>query len=569
MPTLVAGQNIPPVPKIVKSPLLAQPGQVGGQLTDSSTRKPKSLNPAVEYDDFLQLINSTLLEVNPLTLAFEPALAESFEVTPDKKELRLVIRQVKFSDGTPFTADDVLFTLNDILLNPELQSAFQSAGLIFVAPKGMQIQKKDARTVVIRMTQGGVADAKSLLLLLSNFKMLPKHKLGSRITKGNPNLFTSAWGLDSSPSDLATLGPFKLLEMSSNQIKLVKNPYYWKVDEKGAQLPYIEKMSRIFIDSSDEALGLFQTGKLDLLNVRPTDAVKLPDQKNLIIDGSALTVNFLTFNQDVSDRELQTLFRDGRFRQAVAYAINRPNAIAQTGNQVPFLMERESFVHALSPYFSQQMTPKYEFNLTKAAQLLDQVGIRDRNGDKLRDFPSGKPVQFQLVTNQDNVVRTAFAEQLVANLKNLGIIVNYRAVPFSELSARVNFRTQPPQAEYEAMIISYTSGVSPVDTSYLLPFFHSKGLFHLYRYSDSQAGSLTSTQRRFDEFFSQVSGAEMSNEESNKLLGEFQKLLATELPLIPLYSTRVTIAAKKGIHNIQMINVLGITPFLELIWRDL
>ena len=563
-PTLAYAQNIPSNPKVVKSPLLAQPGKPGGQLTDSSTRRPKTLNPMLEFNELLQLLNSTLLEINPITMEYEPALAESYEISADRKELKLIIRQVRFSDGVPFTADDVLFTFNDVLLNPDLQPALQSAGLFLIPPPGMSIEKRSERIVLLKLQQGGVVNSNALLFLLAQVKMLPKHKLGSKVQRGNPNLFINAWGLTADPSEFASLGPFKLLEVKTDRITLAKNTHYWKIDEKGTQLPYIEKFTRIFVATVDEALARFQSGELDLLSVRPTEAVVL-DKFALVVDGPTLSVNFLAFNQDITDSDLRGLFRDMRFRRAVAHAIDRLTVLSHAGNQTPFLIARESFVHPLSPYFNEQATLKYAFNLTKAAELLDQIGIRDRNNDGIRDFPSGKTVQFELITNQDNAIRVSFAQQLAANLAAIGIKVNYKAVPFSELSNRVNLQTR--QARYEAMIISFTSEASLADVSYLFAIFHSQGPFHVYRFSDATSDTLPATQRRIDEIFSRTMGVQASSEESKKLLEELQRLLSDDLPLIPLYSARVVIAIKKDIRNAQVINVLGPTPFLELIWR--
>jgi peptide/nickel transport system substrate-binding protein len=563
---LAYAQNIPPNPKVVKSPLLAQPGKPGGQLTDASTRRPKTLNPMLEFNDLLQLLNSSLLEVNPITMEYEPALAESYEISADRKELRLILRQVRFSDGTPFTADDVLFTFNDILLNPSLQPAIQNAGLFLIPPPGLRIEKVNARTVLFKLLQGGVVNSNTLLFLLSQVKILPKHKLASKV--GNPNLFVNAWSLQTNPNEFASLGPFKLFEVQADRIVMTKNPHYWKVDTNGSQLPYVEKFTRIFVANANEALERFQSGGLDLLVVRPSEAAILKDKFTLMVDGPSLSVNFLAFNQDIANPELRALFRDARFRKAVAHAINRENVLSRIGHQAPFLIARESFVHPLSPYFNEQATAKYEFNLAKASELLDQIGIRDRNGDGIRDFPSGKSVQFELITNQDNEVRKAFAQQVAANLAAIGVKVNYRAVPTDELNRRLNLQAQPPQASYEAVIISLTlEQAHSVDVGYLFVIFHSKGPFHVYRFSDATGDTLPATQKRIDEIFSHTMGVRTPSEDSKKLLEELQKLLSDDLPLIPLYSVRVVVALKNDIRNAQVINVLGPTPFIELLWR--
>ena len=565
-PTLAYAQNIPPNPKVIKSPLLAQPGKPGGQLTDVSTRRPKTLNPMLEFNDLLQLLNSSLLEINPITMEYEPALAESYEISADRTELRLILRQVRFSDGAPFTTDDVLFTFNDILLNPSLQIAIQNAGLFLTPPPGLRIEKVNERIVLFKLSQGGVINSNILLFLLSQVKILPKHKLASKA--GSPDLFVNAWSLQANPNEFASLGPFKLFEVRSDRIVMTKNPYYWKVDTKGSQLPYIERFTRIFVANAKEALARFQSGELDLLVVRPSEAAILKDKFTLTVDGPVLSVNFLAFNQDTANPELRALFRDARFRQAVAHAIDRANVLSHTGHQAPFLIARESFVHPLSPYFNEQATAKYKFNLAKASELLDQIGIRDRNGDGIRDFPSGKSVQFELITNQDNEIRKAFAQQVAANLAAIGVKVNYKAVPLDELNRRLNLQAQPPQARYEAVIVSLAlEQMHPVDVGYLFVTFHSKGPFHIYRFSDATGDTLPATQKRIDEIFSHIVNVRTPPEDSKKLLEELQRLLSNDLPLIPLYSIRVVVALKNDIRNAQVINVLGLTPFIELLWR--
>jgi peptide/nickel transport system substrate-binding protein len=307
---------------------------------------------------------------------------------------------VRWSDGAPFTVEDVLFTLNDVLLNEEIQE-----GLGFEPPFRPQVTRLDRHRVEFAL-EGPLAD--QLLIQAAELPILPRHRLAEAVR--SPAAFAGAWGLGTPADQIVGLGPFRLKEVRKTGIPYIservaaivfeRNPYYWKVDEAGTQLPYLDRFTRIFVQDDAEALRALKAGEIDLLAVRSSkEAAQLArePQVELVVDGPIIGVSFLAFHQDVEDPHLRGLFRDVRFRRAVAYATDRAGILAGVPERAPFLISRESFVHPLSPFFSEEATVRYPFDLAQAVQLLDDMGLRDRDGDGMREFPDGSPIAFELL----------------------------------------------------------------------------------------------------------------------------------------------------------------------------
>lgn len=300
--------------------LPAQP--TGGTLTIASTRELSSLNPISDDPQALELMPlflATLLEVNPLNAQIEPALAERLpQLSPDGKSFTLTLRTAKFSDGAPFTADDVLFTFNDVLFNTrvrtrtldELREFFKVGG----QPLWQRAERVDERTVRFLLN---APLPTSFLVLLAQIPILPKHKLERRDV-------ARAWGVGTRPEEIAGLGPFRIKELGKTGIPLIgerisplvleRNPFYWKRDAQGGTLPRLQQV--IWLGGQRDSLKQFQEGKIDLFEPTVEEALALPPTAQLIRGGSQVSFILLMLNQDVTDTEKRAIFRDVRFRQA-------------------------------------------------------------------------------------------------------------------------------------------------------------------------------------------------------------------------------------------------------------
>lgn len=550
---------------LILSNPLAQPA--GGTLTIASTRELSSLNPISDDPQALELMPlflGTLLEVNPINAQIEPALAERLpQVSPDGKSFTLTLRNIKFSDGTPFTADDVLFTFHDVLFNTRVRTRTLDELREFFKVGGQSLwqraERVDERTVRFLLN---APLPTSFLVLLAQIPILPKHKLAKRDV-------ARAWGVGTRPEEIAGLGPFRIKELGKTGIPLIgerisplvleRNPFYWKRDAQGAPLPRLQQIT--WLGGQRESLKQFQEGKIDLFEPTVEEALALPTTAQLIRGGSQVFFILLMLNQDVTEAEKRMIFRDVRFRQALAHATDRAAFVQKYpgGLAAP----RESFLHPLSPFYREASLVRYPFDLAKAAALLDQVGLKDADGDGWRDLPSKKPftLTFLLVRDGDPV-RREVANIYQRNLGQIGLKVEL------ELTSRDDWRgrifAKPPR--YEAVMVTYQFELFDIIQLIwqLKGLFSSSGEFHTYRPSDATGQGLTEIQKQIDEILTQLPGAP----DAYALFARLQKLLSEDVPVLPLYSPDYLVAVQPSVKNAEVINAYGYARFLELLSRE-
>lgn len=310
---------------LVVSKPLVQPAT----LVVASSEELASLNPLSDDPQavgLMPLFLGALLEVNPLNARIEPALAERLpQVSPDSKSFTLTLRNVKFSDGTPFTADDVLFTFNDILLNTRVRTRTLDELREFLKIGGQlllqRVERVDERTVRFLLN---APLPTSFLVLLAQIPILPKSKLEKKDV-------ARAWGAGTRPEEIAGLGPFRIKELGKAGIPIIgehisplvleRNPFYWKRDAQGRALPRLQQIT--WLGGQRDSLKQFQESKIDLFEPTVEEALALPPTAQLIRGGSQVYFILLMLNQDVTDTEKRAIFRDVRFRQALAHASDR------------------------------------------------------------------------------------------------------------------------------------------------------------------------------------------------------------------------------------------------------
>ncbi len=554
---LSSGQGtVPPNPKIVGDPVIVEPGKQGGALRFTASFPP-SLNPYV-LDGGLEMFYAGLVERNLITYQMEPAVAESFEWASDTKAITFTLRNIKFSDGTPLTADDVLFTVNDVLLNNDIQSeALQELRDRLSAPGQMVIKnadKIDARKVRLNLN----VPFGYLLVFLGNVVILPKHKLADKVKKLNPNAaldaFVKAWGPDYKPDDFAFLGPYKFKTLTTTQSTLERNTHYWKVDKNKVQLPYFNTIEiTIPRDRRTEELNLVRAGQvdfstriIDFVNTKAKDIQEFLDaaQKGglkLAYQGAGIQNTLLSLNQDVNDEALRTVFRDIRFRRAIAHLIDRERLVKEALSN--FGVARETFITPFSALYDKQATALYELNLERAKALLDEMGLKDANKDNIRELPNGKPLQIELLINQANEARVNSAKVLTTLFASAGIKLTTLALSGSEVGKHI----APDSLNYQMLLISMIgTAASPVD---YFTLFHSTGGNHFYKFSDEKNKDGADYQKRVDDLLIQLSH-ETDSAKQKAMAAEFQKIVSENLPVIWLFSPGMFVAARPSLGNI-------------------
>ena len=411
------------------------PGKSGGDATLTIGDSPQGFFYYGVIDNNLGLIaqqlSSGLVEYNYATYKLEPALAESWTISPDGKTYTFKLRPgVKWSDGQPFTADDVVFTFDQIVENPEARAG--DAESFNIGGQKVKFEKVDDLTVKVTLAKPYPA----FLQQMRGF-IMPKHKLLKYSVQGGAKSadINNAWPTTVDPSEVVGIGPFKLAGYTAGQkVSLVRNPNYWKVDAKGQALPYLDKLDFLIIRDPQAAVAQFLAGNVDQLNI---SGAQFPDLKQKEVAGAPFKVvrstalfgspPHLAFNFDDKDPALAKVFSDERFRKAMQLAVNRPRIIDQVYNGLATLpgngvapVDKQWYVNTKPQLGS--------FDLKAAGAALDAMGLKDTDGDGVRNISKGKNLEFALTYATDSSVYPPMASILQNDFKQIGVKMDLKGV---------------------------------------------------------------------------------------------------------------------------------------------
>jgi len=404
--------------------------QTGGQLRFCLRTEPKTLDPLLVDDDsslsIRYLTGGVLVRVNRHTQELEPELAESWKVSSDGKQITFRLRHdLRFSDGTPFTADDVAFTMKR-LMDPSLHSPvgdeFRAAG-------------NAVATKVIAPDQVAITFPGPIVGIDRLFDEL---------------VIVSA---HSPKKEAAVLGPFMIAEYKAgSSVLLERNPSYWKKDAQGRRLPYLDSIHIDIQPNRDVEMLRFKRGELDLINALDTDYFDrlASSSPQLVHDaGPSLDSDFMWFNQVASapiPEYKRAWFRSANFRRAISAAINR-----QDLSRIVYNGHAQPAVGPVSPanklWFNSNLKPE-PYNQQAALDRLKTDGFHLQNGTLIDK--SGNPVEFSVVTNSGSKPRERMGVLIQEDLGKIGIKVNLVTLDFPSLIERI---TQ--KFNYEAAILGF------------------------------------------------------------------------------------------------------------------
>lgn len=531
--------------------ILTLPGEIGrsgGRLVISLRAEPKTLNPLTAADApsrevILGAMQADLVHINRATHLTEPALAKSWKVSADNLQYTLTLHKgLRFSDGQPLDADDILFTFRVYL--DESVHATQRDSLIFDG-KPIAVRKVDAWTVVFQLPKPYGAGER----IFDGLTILPRHLLEKIYADGK---LSQAWGLATPAIQWAGLGPFRLKEYVPGQrLVLERNPYYWKQDSKGNRLPYLAELDFIFVPSSDAQVLRFQNGETDAISRLGAEnfSVLSHQQRGFTMTdaGPGLEFNFLFFNlNDPGSKTLpeivskQRWFREVKFRQAVSLAIDR-EAIVRLVYQGrgaalwgPVTPGNQRWLNAALPHLPR--------SIENAKQLLKEAKFSwatSANGESALLDPDGKPVEFSILTSSSNADRTKMATLIQDDLKELGMHVQVTPLEFRSLIDRI---TQTK--EFEACVMGLVS--FDADPSADLNVWLSNGGTHLW--NPSQTHPATAWETEIDRLMEQQHSTP-NFAQRKKSFDRVQEVLATNQPMIFLASPNILTGAKNTLGN--------------------
>lgn len=441
------------------------------RLVISELSDPTTFNSVMnqEATSIFGLIYEGLLRQNGETGELEPALAETWEISDDQKEIIFTLRPgLKWSDGEPLTTEDVDFSFNGVYFNENIPSGERD--ILRVGEQGLfpQVRALDQRRVQFIAPEPFAP----LLRYAGGIAILPKHALASYVfstgSDGNPR-FLSAWGTDTPPSEIICSGPYRLSGYRvSERLLFEKNPYYWQKDDLGNALPYIGRFVIQIVESTDTSLLQFRSGGLDIVSITPEYFALLKREESRggfeIYDGGpSLSTTFICFNLNKASRNGKPLvdpvksawFNSVKFRQAIAHATDRQTMLNNIFQGLG--SPQNSPISMQSPYYlpPEQGLPVYDYNPEKAKQLLQEAGFKLNSSGRYVDA-DGNLVRFNLITNAGNKIREGMGAQIKQDLDKLGMQVDFQPIAFNTLVSKLS-----DSLEWDCTLLGLTGGVEP------------------------------------------------------------------------------------------------------------
>jgi peptide/nickel transport system substrate-binding protein len=527
--------------------LAGQPGEAGGTLVVALRSEPKTLNPILSVDatsrEVIGALNADLIHINRETQRTEPALAKSWTISPDGKKYVLQLRRgLKFSDGSPFTADDVVFSFG-LYLDEKLHSPQRD--LLVIDDKPIVVKKLSDFAVQFDLaTPYGPRER-----LFDGLAILPRHLLEKGYRDGK---LAQTWGTTARPEEFAGLGPFQLKAyVPGQQIILERNQNYWKKDQRGKALPYLGQLTFVFVPTEDAQMIKFQSGETHLLERVNADNFSLlqrdgKEKGQCLKDlGPGLEFQFLVFNQNHMDpakfhelAEKQSWFRDLKFRQAVSLAMDRKGMarLVYGGKATPIWGN----VTPGDKLWLDASLPHPERSIDEARRVLQSGGYTWNSAGVLLDTQK-RPVAFTIIVSSSNAQRSKLATLAQDDLKQLGMDVQVVPMEFRALVDRV-LNTK----DYEAVLMNLVNG--DVDPTPEMNLWLSSGETHLWDLGEAKPA--TPWEAELDHLME----AQMTTSDPagrKKLYDHVQEIVAQNLPLIFLVSPNILVAAQYSVGNFR------------------
>jgi peptide/nickel transport system substrate-binding protein len=523
----------------------SEPGIRGGKLVIAQRSEPRTLNPVVAIDQNALGVNARiqadLIHISRATQKTEPALAKSWTISKDGAVFTLKLRRgLRFSDGQPFNADDVIFSFQ-VYLDEKVHSSQRD--LLIISGKATRVEKLDAYTV--RFTFPSPYSAAERVF--DGLAILPRHLLEKDYQEGKIN---QDWTLNTPPEKIAGLGAFRLKQVvPGDRIVLERNPYYWKVDSKGQRLPYLDELTFVVVPTQDAQVIRFQAGDAQIISGLSADnfAALEPGQKmrhfKLYDAGPGLEYNFLMFNlNDDTEGRLpevarkQKWFRDVRFRQAVSAAIDRAGIV-----RLVYRNRGAALATHVSPgnkaWFDSSV-PVQVRSLPHARELLKSAGFSWKADNTLVDS-GGQPVEFTILVSSSNTQRGQIATLVQDDLKAIGITAH--VVPLEIRSA--NDRVLNSH-DYDAIVMGLVSG--DADPTPDMNVLISNGQTHLWHLGEKTPA--TPWEAELDQLM-QKQLVTINYQQRKKIYDRVQEVLAQQLPMVYLASPNILVGAKEELGN--------------------
>jgi len=542
-----AAHPLPPSPLIAKG----DPGPHGGRFVIPASASPLTFNPLLATDGasdgIIRLLFSPLVNLDAATQQPGPGLAESWSVAPDQKTWEFKLRRgVCWSDGQPLTADDVVFTWNDVMYNPELNrltfNVFTANGQKFAVTKVDDFTLRVVTPVVFA----------PFLEFFGIVPVLPKHALAGAV---QAKVFPAAYGLNSKPGRIVGSGPYRLKAFQRGRSTLLeRNPEYWVTDSQGRRLPCFDEVLFTVGNAAGGETALFLAGKSDVCEtIRPQNYAQFQPAAaggrfQLLDLGVSGERDFLWFNQNtgtnaagqpfVNPAKLKW-FRNKKFRQAFSCAIDRDRLVREVygGRAQP----ATGFLSTENRKWNNPDIPHYGYDPARARALLAEMSIQDRKGDGQMADADGNPIEVQFYSNRGNPLREKAAALIQQDLGKIGVKLTCLAIDYQALVGKIN-----ETFAYECALMGLGGGGS--DPASQMNVLRSSE--ELHQWFPLQPTPATDWEARIDALMdAQMRTLDFA--QRKKCFDEVQVILAEELPMIYTVTPFAAAAIRSDVGNLR------------------
>lgn len=413
-------ERLPEDPKVVEVPTI---GTYGGTYVGAA------FGPSTGQVDTEGLRFQSLLTIEPDLQTFKPNIIEGYEISDDKKTYSIHLRKgMKWSNGDDFTTDDWMFWYNDVLLNKDVNPSVDLAYCTNGEP--MKYEQIDEYNLNIVFQDPNpsfeVVMARYSTNIIRTF-FAPKKYLEKYHKTYNPDADKVAkdegydsWVLcfqahiDNSQAqtdvNAPDVYPWTLAEIDSNNNKFFRrNPYYFKVDQEGNQLPYIDEQEALIVQDKDVRNLKLISGEILAAGENPfplSDYTMLKKSESegdytlYLFDNTRGSDCTFTFNITDKDPNLRAIFNEPDFRKAMSYAIDR-----QAINDTLFYGKgsiQQATASANTSFMTDDVKNAYiEYDVDKANELLDGLGYKWNDDHTVRIMPNGEEFNLQLETIEE------------------------------------------------------------------------------------------------------------------------------------------------------------------------
>jgi len=519
-------------------------GRPGGLLRAVLRAEPKTFNPVISTDGaaltIAGLTMANLIRIDRHSLRTVPALAHRCTPSEDGRRWRLELRRgLRFSDGHPFDADDVVFSFA-VYTDAEVGSP--SRDLLRVAGQPVTARRLGPYTVEIELAAPYAVGER----LFDGLAILPRHKLEQAYREGR---LRQMWALGTPPEEIVGLGPFRLRRHVAGQyLELERNPHYWQVDPAGHRLPYLERLIFAFVpDQSAEAIRL-QSGEADVVERLAADNFERlrQDQGAFRVQdlGAGLQIEFLFFNLNplpasaaAERHRRQRWFRSAAFRRAISAAIDRRAII-----RLVWRDRAQPLRSPVSPgnhaWHNSRLQPLSR-SLDRARAELRSAGFHWNDRGDLLDAQR-HPVELSLILSASNSQRRGAATLIQEDLRQLGIRLRVTALEFRALVDRVTI-----SFDYDACLLGL--GGTDTDPNPMIPLLHSQGAIHFWQLG---GGEIEPWQEKIDQLLEQ----QLINLDPlgrKRQFDQVQQLVVEHQAFIPLLSPNVLVGVNRRLGGFR------------------